>query len=251
MADDTFGLLSAAYDLLYREKDYAGEAAQVLALLERWGGRRPDSVLELGAGTGGHGVHLADAGVDVLGVEASDAMVARARAAQRLTIVHGDARTVRLGRTFDAVVSLFHVASYQTSDADLAAFLSTAAAHLGPGGLVLFDAWYSPAVLAQRPEVRVRRVTGDGLSVLRIAEPSEDVSASQVDVHYTFEVTRDADGSVERGTELHQMRHLTTGEVRLLAAQAGLELLHAEGFPDGAPPSRETWGVCFVLRKVG
>jgi SAM-dependent methyltransferase len=178
-------------------------------------------------------------------------MVARARTAPHLTIVHGDARSFRVERTFDAVVSLFHVASYQTADADLAAFLATAAAHLAPGGLLLFDAWYSPAVLSQRPEVRVRRVAGDGLAVLRIAEPTEDVSASRVDVHYTLEVTRDADGSVERGTELHRMRHLTAGEVRSLGTQAGLEFVHAEGFPDGAPPSRETWGVCFILRKVG
>jgi SAM-dependent methyltransferase len=251
MAEATFGLLSAAYDLLYRDKDYATESARVLDLLERWGGARPRTILELGAGTGGHGVHLAAAGVEVQGVEASGDMVAKARVAQGLTIVHGDARTVRLDRTFDAVVSLFHVASYQTEDADLAAFLATAGAHLSPGGLVLFDAWYSPAVLAQRPEVRIRRVSGEGLTVLRIAEPKEEVSASRVDVHYTFAVDRESDGSREQGTELHRMRHVTVNEVRLLAARAGLEFIHAEGFPDGAPPSRDTWGVCFILRKVG
>lgn len=251
MADATFGILSDAYDLLYRDKGYANEAEAVLALLEHWGDGRPSSILELGAGTGGHGVHLATAGVDVLGVEASEDMVARARSAERLRIVHGDARSVRLGRTFDAVISLFHVASYQTEDADLTAFLETAAAHLEPSGLLLFDAWYSPAVLSQRPEVRVRRVSGDGLSVLRVAEPTEDVDASRVDVHYTFEVARERDGSVERGTELHRMRHLTTNEVRARAAQSGLDLVHAEGFPGGAAPSRETWGVCFILRKVG
>jgi SAM-dependent methyltransferase len=251
MADATFRILSDAYDLLYRDKDYATEAETVLALLERWGDGQPSSILELGAGTGGHGVHLARAGVDVLGVEASGDMVARARSAERLRIIQGDARSVRIDRTFDAVISLFHVASYQTEDADLTAFLETAAVHLDAGGLLLFDAWYSPAVLSQRPEVRVRRVSGDGLSVLRVAEPAEDVDASRVDVQYTFEVTRERDGSVERGTERHRMRHLTTNEVRVRAALAGLNLVHAEGFPGGGVPSRETWGVCFILRRVG
>jgi SAM-dependent methyltransferase len=250
MPEVTFGLLSSAYDLLYREKDYAAESDRVLEILERWGGRRPTSVLELGAGTGGHGIHLAGTGIEVTGVEASAGMLARARQAEGLKLVQGDARTVRLGRTFDAVVALFHVASYQVEDADLRAFLATSVAHLAPGGVLLFDAWYSPAVMSQRPEVRVRRIEGEGLAVMRIAEPVEDVDRSLVDVHYAFEVVRVEDGAVERGNEVHRMRHVSTNEVRLLAAAAGLELVHAEGFPAGAVPSRETWGVAFVLRRV-
>lgn len=254
MAEDggssAFGLLSRAYDLLYRDKDYAGEAEQVLTLIEGSAGSRPRSILELGAGTGGHGVHFAGAGVAVVGVESSASMIVRARSAAGLELVQGDAREVRLGREFDAVVSLFHVLSYQNTDADVAAFFATARAHLAIGGILALDAWYSPAVLAQRPETRVRRAAGDGIHVLRIAEVTEAVDRSLVEVRYSIEVTLDADGAVERGTELHRMRHFTSNELRLFGRANGFELRHAVGLPDAQPPSRDTWGVCFVLERV-
>lgn len=249
MADRSFRLLSRAYDLLYADKDYAGEAARAVVLAAQCSGRSPATVLELGAGTGGHAVHLAAAGVEVVGVEASPDMIASAPEVPGVRLVAGDARNVRLGRTFDAVLALFHVASYQTEDTDLEAFLATGSAHLRPGGAFVFDAWYSPAVLHQRPGERTRHATGDDLEVTRHATAVEDVDRSLVDVHFTIEVRRSTDGTIECGEEIHRMRHLTTNEVRAAARAAGMTLVHTEGFPDGAPPSRDTWGVAFVLRK--
>jgi SAM-dependent methyltransferase len=250
MPDESFRLLSRAYDLLYADKDYAGEAGRAIDLVELATGRRPSSVLELGAGTGGHAVHLAADGIEVVGVEASRDMIARTTPVPGVQLIQGDARSVRLGRTFDAVLALFHVASYQAEDDDLAAFLATAAAHLEPGGAFVFDAWYSPAVLHQRPGERTRSASGDDLEVTRHATAVEDVDRSLVDVHFTIEVRRPFDGAIERGEEVHRMRHLTTNEVRAAARVAGLELVHTEGFPDGELPSRDTWGVAFVLRKA-
>lgn len=56
-------------------------------------------------------------------------------------------------KKYDAVMSLFHVVSYLNSDRDLALAFETAAEHLHPGGLFLFDFWYGPAVLSQKPEI--------------------------------------------------------------------------------------------------
>ena len=249
MTEENFRLLSRAYDVLYADKDYAGEAARAVALAAECSGRMPTAVLELGSGTGGHAVHLATAGIEVVGVESSPDMIARAAKVAGVRLVQGDARSVRLGRTFDAVLALFHVASYQADDADLAGFLATGAAHLEPGGVFVFDAWYSPAVLHQRPGDRTRRAKGDDLEVTRHATAVEDVDGSLVDVHFTIEVRRPSDGTVDQGEEVHRMRHLTSNEVRAAAQVAGMTLVHTEGFPDGTPPSRETWGVAFVLRK--
>jgi len=251
MLDESFRLLSRAYDLLYADKDYAGEAGRAIELAERATSRRPTSVLELGAGTGGHAVHLAAAGIEVVGVEASRDMIARSTPVPGVQLLEGDARSVRLDRPFDAVLALFHVASYQAEDDDLAAFLATAAAHLAPGGAFVFDAWYSPAVLHQRPGERTRQASGVDLEVTRHATVVEDVDRSRVDVHFAIEVRRPSDGATERGEEVHRMRHLTTNEVRAAALAVGLDLVHTEGFPGGEPPSRDTWGVAFVLTKAG
>src|SRR5260370_490677 len=138
MTDKIFDAYSAYYDLLYQDKDYEAETAYVLNLLSRHAkGLR--NVLDLGCGSGRHAVCMAQRGVEVAGVELSESMYARAVAtrsaldpeiARRMDLTLGDARTVRTGRRYDAVTALFHVASYQTSNADLALFLATAAAHL-------------------------------------------------------------------------------------------------------------------------
>jgi SAM-dependent methyltransferase len=122
MSDDIFRQYGAYYDLLYRDKDYASEARYVVRTL-RAADPQVRTVLEFGSGTGRHGRLLAERGLDVFGVERSDAMVAVARRPQassltegggRFECVQGDIRTADIGRSFDAVISLFHVVSYQT-----------------------------------------------------------------------------------------------------------------------------------------
>src|SRR6478609_5890219 len=96
-----FGNYSRYYDLLYRDKDFKGEAQYVHSLIER---QRPGarSVLDLGCGTGRHASLLAERGYDVTGVDRSPAMLAEARAREvrggRTEFVEGDLRSVRLGR---------------------------------------------------------------------------------------------------------------------------------------------------------
>lgn len=243
-----FDVSARVYDLLYGGKDHAAEAEYIVALLARFHpGVR--TVLDLGCGTGRHARRLVDLGLEVVGVERSAEMAARAREVEGLTVLDGDIRTVRVDRSFDAILALFHVVSYQTTIDDLAATFETAAHHLDDGGLFLFDVWSTPAVLTQRPETRVREVSDDDVEVVRTARPVEDVRNSIVEVHYELQVTERTSSVQETSYETHVMRHLTQGEVELLARTAGLEVLHAEEYLSGAKPSAETWGVCYVLRR--
>jgi len=59
-----------------------------------------------------------------------------AREVLELSHVAGDMRTVRLGRTFDAVF-VHDAIMYMTTESDLRAALSTVATHLRPGGTAL------------------------------------------------------------------------------------------------------------------
>ena len=163
-----FGSYARYYDQLNRDKDYAAEARYIARLLRahRPGARR---LLELGAGTAIPALALAADGFEVTAVERSAAMLdhawARWRAhdealRSRVQLVRGDIRNLQLGARFDAVVSLFHVVSYLGSEEDLQACLKVVAEHLEPGAVFLFDIWYGPAVLKQRPSIRVRRAVG-------------------------------------------------------------------------------------------
>ena len=250
-----FDLTGRYYDLLYADKDYAGEAGYVAKQLPA--GCR--TVLELGSGSGIHAALLADAGFQVTGVERSEAMLAKAReraggtgtTARTLELLPGDARTARLGRTFDAVMSLFHVVSYQTSDDDVAAMFATAAEHLIPGGMFLFDVWYGPAVLSQQPAVRVKRMRNEQLAVTRTAEPSLHANRNVVEVHYEIFATDIATGRIDRIEEDHSMRYFSLPELAAIGRAAGLLLEHAEEWMTGREPSEDTWGVCVAMRKGG
>jgi SAM-dependent methyltransferase len=249
-----FGLYSQYYDLLYQDKDYAGEVAYVRSLINQYAQGQVARVLELGCGTGVHADLLAKAGIEVHGVELSETMLTtaleRAKANRdRLNFESGDARTYRAGRRFDAVLSLFHVLSYQTTTADLEAMMATAATHLNDDGLFIFDFWYGPAVLWQRPSLRVKRWENENVSILRVAEPELHAPQNVVNVNYTIFSTERASGRTEKVEETHSMRFLFLDEIERLLNGAGLSMVKAEEWMTGAQPDMGTWGVCVVARK--
>jgi SAM-dependent methyltransferase len=213
------------YDLLYQDKDYVAESEYVASHI-RGHMSQAVSILELGCGTGAHAVHLARMGYIVHGVDMSDEMLARAEArkatlpadvAARLSFSLGDVRTVRTGEQFDVVLSLFHVMSYQTTNIDLAAMFETAAMHLIPGGLFIFDYWYGPAVLSQRPEVRVRRLGDSEISVTRIAEPKMFSDKNMVEVNYEVLIEDRIKKEHAVTKESHEMRYLFQPEIEKYA----------------------------------
>ena len=255
----SFGQYSRYYDLLYRDKDYPSEAAYVARTL-RSHLPAAKTILEFGAGTGRHGRLLSGHGFDVLGVERSETMVTAAdESTAKLRSSHGggsfqcrlgDIRSVNVGRTFDAVVALFHVISYQTTNSDLSRTFGNAARHLRSGGVFLFDVWHGPAVLTERPSVRVKQVEDDGMFLTRLAEPELDTNTSVVTVRYTMLAESKPGGKLTRVVEEHRMRYLFPTEIDLLATNSGFKIERQEEFVAGKPASETTWGVVYVLRKV-
>jgi SAM-dependent methyltransferase len=241
------------YDVLYRGKDYKSEAEYVTGILRRFA---PDAktVLDVGCGTGAYASKLAEAGYSIHGVDLSQAMLDRAEVmrsslpdelAGRLTFSRGDARSLDLGEKYDAIVSLFHVMSYQTSNEDLLSAFAAARAHLAPGGVFIFDCWYGPAVLTDRPRI-VRKQFADGDVILdRLSEPEMDAERNVVHVHYTLSVT-DGDALAETVRERHDMRYLFTPEVELMLATNGLELTESREWMSDKAPGFDSWNVCYV-----
>lgn len=247
-----FGAYSRYYDLLYRDKDYAGEASYVRGLIEQHRAG-PLSVLDLGCGTGRHDAFLAEMGYDVTGVDRSAEMLHEARALARtagapasLRFEQGDVRSVRLGKTFDVVISLFHVMSYMTTNQDLFDAFATVREHLKPGGLFVFDAWYGPAVLSDRPAVRVKRLEDPRIAVTRIAEPAMSPNENLVDVGYQVFVKDKASGEVAEIRETHRMRYYFRPELNFVAHAQGLRIDECRTFMDDRSPGLDTWNVIFL-----
>lgn len=244
---------AAGYDVFYRDKDYRRECDIVTTLASRDGGEIR-SVLDLGCGTGGHAVELGRRGFEVTAVDVSAAMleVARRKLDQNgldVALEQADIRSLELERTFDLAIAMFAVIGYLTSNHDLATALGRIRRHLRPGGTLVFDCWFGPAVLGQQPRVAVHRYrTADGTTLLRIAEPRHDPLAQVVEVEYTV-VEAAADRPPAMFHESHLMRYFFPHELRLLLAAAGFE--HVELSPFGDPsrePGVDDWNLLVLAR---
>jgi SAM-dependent methyltransferase len=244
-----------AYDLLYADKDYDAEC-DYLEEAFRASGRTVRTVLDLGCGTGAHAVRLAQRGYSVVGVDISAPMLqlARERAGdagvQACEFVLGDVRDVRIGRTFDAVTSMFAVLGYQTSDEDVQATLETVRTHLGTGAPFVFDVWYGPAVEATGPEERVKVVqTSDG-QLERSASAVLEQETHTCTVSYKLSLRRSGLQD-RRFDESHRVRYFFADELGVLLKRANLDLIDVRAFPDTlAEPSEASWNIIATAAAV-
>jgi SAM-dependent methyltransferase len=256
--NDVFGSTYAqAYDNLYRDKDYLAECALVTRLFQEYGDGPIRRVLDLGCGTGNHALPLAQQGYQVVGVERSPTMLAQARskadhaaAGNRVSFHAGDIRSVSLDQKFDAALMMFAVLGYQSENADVLAAIRTARRHLRPRGLFLFDVWYGPAVLRERPTQRIKVIpTAEG-KILRVASGELDPLRHLCTVHYLlWQISHGQ--CVAETEESHTMRFFFPKELDLLLACQEFEMLHLGGFPDvHRQPDDTTWNVLAVARAT-
>ncbi len=244
------------YDLMYQDKDYVGEAQFIQRLIQTYA-PATTTILELGCGTGNHAMLLAKEGYQVHGVDLSQEMLGYANErcdrlspalATRLQFSQGDLRQVRLDRKFDVVLSLFHVISYQTNNEDLLAAFETAKAHLVPGGILIFDVWYDPAVLSEPPTVRIKRLEDRSIQVTRIAEPVMEPNKNLVDVNYHIFIKDLISSKIDEVREVHTMRYLFRPELELLLDRLQMQIVESGEWLTDRQPGLNTWGVYFIVR---
>lgn len=246
------------YNLLYRDKNYAQEADYVHQLLQKHA-PGTKTLLEFGCGTGGHACWLAQAGYQIHGIDQSEMMLQQvsqrlsqlsADVQSRITFSQADIRNFQLGQTFDAVISLFHVLSYQVTNQDLQAVFARARDHLAVGGIFLFDCWYGPGVLSDRPTTRVKRLQDEQIAVTRIADPRMSAQDNSVDVHYQVFIRDLVTGAVEEIQECHRMRYLFTPEIAELFAGANMRFLGSYHCQTFYPPDYHSWDAYFVGQRI-
>lgn len=248
---------SDAYDLIYGEKDYAGECDLIERLFQIYGDHTIHSILDLGCGTGGHAHLLAGRGYKVVGVDRSESMLAYARKKAsafsddfRVQFRQGDVRGVDLDQRFDAVLMMFAVLGYQNGNEDVLAALKTARRHLAVGGLFLFDVWYGPAVLRERPGERVKEIATPTGQILRTAQGEIDTRQHLCNVHY--QVSRLEKGRpAEHTEELHTMRYFFPLELEFFLQCAGFGVLRLGAFPEfDREPDETTWNVMCAAKAI-
>jgi SAM-dependent methyltransferase len=200
--------------------DYEEEAGIYRSAFEqaRPGGIR--SVLELGCGGGNNASHL-KRHYDLTLTDLSPAMLAVSKAENpECRHVVGDMRTLRLGRTFDAVF-VHDAVAYLTSEGDLRRAMATARAHLGPGGSALFvpddttETW--------KPSVSHGGHDGDGRSLRYLAwSYDEDPTDTEVATAFAF-ILREGRGPPTMRSEVHRNGLFPRATWIRLLSEAGLQ----------------------------
>ena len=161
-----YGELTPWYRLLDPIADHADEAAAYVAALERGGAPRGGTLLELGAGAGGNASFIKQRFRCTL-TDISPEMQALSRALNpECEHLPGDMRTLRLGRTFDAVL-VHDAVVYMTTRAELAAAAATAFAHTRPGGAAVFAPDYVREAFHEKTELHA---CSEGARSLRCME---------------------------------------------------------------------------------
>jgi SAM-dependent methyltransferase len=171
------------YDLVFRSKDYAGEADRIHELVgERVPGAR--SLLDVACGTGRHLEHLAR-WYEVEGLDVDPAMLAQARARlPDVSLYVADMRDFDLGRAFDVVTCLFSAIASIVTVEGLGRAIATMAHHLRQGGLLIVEPWISPEShpAAGEPWIQVVEEPGRKLVLMETSTLAESVWLA--DEHY-------------------------------------------------------------------
>ncbi|TAK58160.1 MAG: class I SAM-dependent methyltransferase [Dehalococcoidia bacterium] len=246
---------AGAYDAFYAEKDYDAECDMIEAAFRRHASAPVRTLIDLGCGTGNHALRMARRGYAVTGIDLSAEMLRRAHAkagdAELAVDFHqGDVRYFDADATFDAALLMFAVLGYQHDDEDVLETFRNIRRHLRPGGLLAFDAWYGPGVLADPPGSRSRTVETDDGPMLRSVTSEMDARRHLCRVHYRL--SRMAGGRAECvAEETHVVRYFFPDELELQLAVSGLELVALGDFhePDREPDER-SWNAFGVARAA-
>lgn len=250
---DVFKKYADFYDQLYEDKDYEKECAFIKQIFETHSTKEIRSVLDLGCGTGSHALIFANMGYDVTGIDLSEAMlgIAQTKAAEsdkNLKFQKQDIRHLELAQQFDAAVAMFAVMGYQTSNKDFEDTLISVYSHLSPGGLLVFDVWFGPAVLTEKPQDRMKIVKSQNKKIIRYAHPILDVVHHTVEVNYTIlEIT---DQKATEITEHHLMRYFFYQEIAYFLEKSGFKLLQIKPFMDLKHDVDEScWNIVVICEK--
>jgi SAM-dependent methyltransferase len=247
--DQTFDKYAAYYDAFYQDKDYDSEASYIAQLIRKRVGDGAKELIDFGAGTGKHGVRLASMNFKVHGVEISNSMVSRAESGPGFSIEQGDVCTYRTPKKYDVALAMFHVLSYMRTLEEFESALRNIGSSLVDDGILIFDVWYGPAVLAIGVEDREKSSVLNGVEIVRKARAFSIPAQQSVQVDYEC-------GSVSQGafqsefTESHTLRYFFFDNIEKVTNEVGFEILSSEESFTGHPLDESTWSALWVLRRT-
>ena len=207
-------------------------------------------VVELGCGTGTMTELLAGRGYDMIGIDASAAMLAMAaekkvQSKSQTLYLCQKIQEMDLYSSVGTFVCIFDTLNYLLDKKDVQKTLRLVQNYLHPGGIFIFD-FNTPFNYEQMVGERT------------IAESREDY-AYVWDNHYHYDramtehevkfFIKDDDGRYSRYQETHFQKGYSFEQLCHMAGEAGLQLIDAVDDATGTAPDDESGRIFMVLRK--
>jgi SAM-dependent methyltransferase len=252
--ESTFKKYSKFYNLLYKDKNYQKEVDYVDKLMNE-NSEKVKSILDLGCGTGIHAEMFYDKGYDICGVDLSEEMLNEARDSAKISnkkieYICSNITELTIDKKYDVVTSLFHVISYLSSNEDLLKTFKNINDHLNKGGLFIFDFWYGPGVLSDKPATRIKRVEDEEIKCVRLTESILYNELNCVDVKFELFINDKKSSKTEITRETHRMRYFFDKELELVANITGFKVKKKYKWLTFDDPNFDTWYAVWVLEKI-
>ncbi|MDQ3957240.1 MAG: class I SAM-dependent methyltransferase [Actinomycetota bacterium] len=238
--DATYGdRIAEIYDDMYEDLFDKDEVVGVLAGLAGSG-----PALELAIGTGRIALPLAGRGVEVHGIDASEAMVAKLRAkpgGDALAVTMGDFADVAVEASYTLVYVVFNTFFALQTQEDQVRCFANVARRLTPGGSFLVEAYFPDVARFDRGQrVHANRVRIDRISLeTSVHDPVEQTVLSQQVV------------ISQEKTMLYpvSLRYAWPSEMDLMARLAGLGLRSRWGGWKGEKVTAQSQKVVSIYEK--
>jgi hypothetical protein len=220
--------IADVYDAWYPSGGQLGDPAVAVGFLHELAG--PGPALELGIGTGRIALPLAEAGVDVHGIDSSEAMVAKLRAkpgGDRIPVTIGDFADFALETRFRLVYVPFNTFfALLTQDEQVSCFRCVAD-HLAPDGAFAIEAFVpDPGRWDHGQRVSAIEV---GVDEVHLEVSRHDAINQRTDAQH---IAIGADGILLWPV---RVRYATIAELDLMARLAGMRLRERWGDWDRSP----------------
>lgn len=259
---DPYEILAKYYDGAYAVKPDLVDLPFYVDLANRIGG----PVLEIACGTGRVLLPIARAGIPIVGVDNSPAMlgVLKQNLARepdavrgRVEILAGDMRNFRLARTFPLVIIPFRPLQHLHTVEEQASALRSAAAHLEAKGTLAFDVFYPKFEFLkggfgeERLELEWPDPTNPQRVVRRYFRKDSVDKIRQVFSFTFFLRTYEGERLVLEESDPFTLGFYTYPHLRAVFLLAGLEIVEEYGSFAKTPLDNDATEMIFLLRRTG
>ncbi|MBO5852453.1 MAG: class I SAM-dependent methyltransferase [Clostridia bacterium] len=241
---------SLFYDIFTLDVDYKGRTEYLLKIFNKWD-KTPKLLLDFACGTGNFSIQFAKRGIDVIGVDSSEGMLAAAQdknkgLKNKVLYLNQSGSELDLYGTVDGAVCCLDSLNHITDSEELQKTISKISLFLEPGCLFVFDmnTLYKHINVLDDSTYRMKK---RGVECVWTNTLLKDGVTVEIELNFTYKT-----GLFKRETvtEIIREKAYTNEEITEMLKAAGLKLEAVYGENTFDIPKENSQRNIYIARKV-